>query len=95
MEDGSFDTASFGDKVGVVWRRKWIVILVTILVTGAAVLFARHQQAPYASTATVVYHPNGANANQTSAKAAASGNWGAGNVNLASSRPPCPRSKTA
>ena len=87
VENGSFETVSIGDYVGVVWRRKWIVILVTLLITGASVLFAKHQQTLYASTATVVYNPNGANALQQSAKASTSGNWGTDNVDLATSLP--------
>ena len=31
MDNSSFETVSLGDYFGVIWRRKWIVILVTIL----------------------------------------------------------------
>ena len=78
---GAIIFGRIGDLVG----RKY-TFLVTILITGAALLFARHQQTVYAPTATVVYNPNVANITQTSAKAGASGTWGTNNLDLASVR---------
>ena len=42
VDNSSFETVSLGDYFGVIWRRKWIVILVTILfgVAGLPVLDA-------------------------------------------------------
>ena len=57
MDNSSFETVSLGDYFGVVWRRKWIVLLVTILFGAAGFLFAQHQTKKFASTASVVYNP--------------------------------------
>ena len=87
MENGSVESVSLADYVGVVWRRKWIVIIVTLLVGGAAAIYAKHQQTLYASTATVVFNP-GANATPTSptSKSGQAGNWGAQYLDFANSQ---------
>ena len=41
VDNSSFETVSLGDYFGVVWRRKWIVLLVTILFGVAGFLY-RH-----------------------------------------------------
>ena len=43
MDNSSFETVSLGDYFGVIWRRKWIVILVTILFGVAGFLYSMHQ----------------------------------------------------
>ncbi len=87
MENGSVESVSLGDYVGVVWRRKWIVLIVTLLVGGAAAIYAKHEQTLYSSTSTVVFNP-GANATSTSAtsKSGQAGNWGAQYLDLADSQ---------
>jgi capsular exopolysaccharide synthesis family protein len=87
VENGSVESVSLADYIGVVWRRKWIVIIVTLLVGGAAAIYAKHQQTLYASTATVVFNP-GANASPTSptSKSGQAGNWGAQYLDLANSQ---------
>ena len=58
MDNSSFETVSLGDYFGVIWRRKWIVILVTILFGVAGFLYSMHQQKLYASTSSVLYIPS-------------------------------------
>ena len=36
VENGWYESVSLSDYIGVVWRRKWIVLLVTVMVTAAA-----------------------------------------------------------
>jgi capsular exopolysaccharide synthesis family protein len=85
VENGSVESVSLSDYVGVVWRRKWIVIIVTLLVGGAAAIYAKHQQTLYASTSQVLSAPSASQQNsQTTNKNAASGTFGTDNVELAS-----------
>ena len=70
MENGWYDSISLSDYLGVVWRRKWIVVIVTVLVAAAAALYARHEQTLYSATATVIaqsQNQGAANAKATSA----------------------------
>jgi capsular exopolysaccharide synthesis family protein len=85
VENGSVESVSLSDYVGVVWRRKWIVIIVTLLVGGAAAIYAKHQQTLYSSTATVVYNPQAQTATATgqAAKSGTVGVWGASNLDNA------------
>jgi capsular exopolysaccharide synthesis family protein len=85
VENGSVESVSLGDYVGVVWRRKWIVIIVTLLVGGAAAIYAKHEQTLYASTATVVFNPQAQSTTATgsAAKSGAVGVWGANNLDNA------------
>ncbi len=55
MDNSSFETVSLGDYFGVIWRRKWIVILVTILFGVAGFLYSMHQTKLFASTSSVLY----------------------------------------
>ncbi len=87
--DNGFETVSLGDYVGVVWRRKWIVLLVTLLLAGAATLYAKHQQTLYSATSQVLYSPTSAPATQQANNKSLSGNagaWANSNVALASSQ---------
>ncbi|HEX3331303.1 MAG TPA: Wzz/FepE/Etk N-terminal domain-containing protein, partial [Gaiellales bacterium] len=54
MENGWYESVSLSDYIGVVWRRKWIVLLVTVMVTAAAVGFSERQQKLYAATSQLV-----------------------------------------
>ncbi len=74
MDNSSFETVSLGDYFGVIWRRKWIVILVTILFGVAGFLYSMHQQKLYASTSSVLYIPS-PTASGSSTKGVAS-DWG-------------------
>ncbi len=74
MDNSSFETVSLGDYFGVIWRRKWIVILVTILFGVAGFLYSMHQQKLYASTSSVLYIPS-ATSPGSSTKGVAS-DWG-------------------
>ena len=53
MDNSSFETVSLGDYFGVIWRRKWIVILVTILFGVAGFLYSMHQTKLFSSTSSV------------------------------------------
>jgi capsular exopolysaccharide synthesis family protein len=54
VENGWYESVSLSDYVGVVWRRKWIALLVTIMVTAAAFGFSERQQKLYAATSQLV-----------------------------------------
>ena len=54
MENGWYDSISLSDYLGVVWRRKWIVLFVMVLVAATAALYARHEKPLYSASATVV-----------------------------------------
>ncbi len=54
MENGWYESVSLSDYVGVVWRRKWIVLLVTVMVTAAAIGFSERQQKLYAASSQLV-----------------------------------------
>jgi capsular exopolysaccharide synthesis family protein len=85
VENGSVESVSLGDYVGVVWRRKWIVLIVTLLVGGAAAIYAKHEQTLYSSTSQVLSAPSAnQQSSQSTNKNAASGTFGTDNVELAS-----------
>jgi capsular exopolysaccharide synthesis family protein len=54
VENGWYESVSLSDYIGVVWRRKWIVLLVTVMVTAAAVGFSERQQKLYAASSQLV-----------------------------------------
>jgi succinoglycan biosynthesis transport protein ExoP len=54
VENGWYESVSLSDYVGVVWRRKWIALLVTVMVTAAAIGFSERQQKLYAATSQLV-----------------------------------------
>ena len=83
MDNSSFETVSLGDYFGVIWRRKWIVILVTILFGVAGFLYSMHQTKLFASTSSVLYS-NTAASGSSSAKGQAS-DWGITNLPFAQS----------
>jgi capsular exopolysaccharide synthesis family protein len=85
VENGSVESVSLADYVGVVWRRKWIVLIVTLLVGGAAAIYAKHQQTLYSSTSTVVFNPQAQSTTATgqAAKSGAVGVWGSNNLDNA------------
>ncbi len=84
MDNSSFETVSLGDYFGVVWRRKWIVALVTVMFAAAGFLYSMHQQKKYSSTSSVTLNPSSAAANQGS-KASALSTWGGQQVGIADS----------
>ena len=43
------------DYLGVMWRRKWIIILVTVVATGAAFGFSYRQAKVYQAQADLIY----------------------------------------
>jgi len=54
VENGWYESVSLSDYIGVVWRRKWIALLVAIMVTVAAIGFSERQQKLYAATSQLV-----------------------------------------
>ena len=54
VENGWYESVSLSDYVGVVWRRKWIALLVTVMVTAAAFGFSERQQKLYSATSQLV-----------------------------------------
>ncbi len=54
VENGWYESVSLSDYVGVVWRRKWIVLLVAVMVTAAAIGFSERQQKLYAASSQLV-----------------------------------------
>jgi len=54
VENGWYDSISLSDYLGVVWRRKWIVLFVMVLVAATAALYAHHEQKLYSASATVL-----------------------------------------
>jgi capsular exopolysaccharide synthesis family protein len=82
------ETVSLGDYVGVVWRRKWIVLIVTALFGLGAVLYAKHQKTTYTATSTVYYNPAGVtNQGGGGGKNQLGSGWGASMLDQASSAP--------
>ncbi len=43
------------DYLGIVWRRKWIILVVLVVATGSAYYFAARQPKQYTSAATMIY----------------------------------------
>jgi Mrp family chromosome partitioning ATPase len=81
VDNSSFETVSLGDYFGVIWRRKWIVILVTILFGVAGFLYSMHQQKLYASTSQVLY----TGVSSSSSTKGTASDWGIAQVPLAQS----------
>jgi capsular exopolysaccharide synthesis family protein len=54
VENGWYESVSLSDYVGVVWRRKWIAMLVTVMVTAAAIGFSERQQKLFAATSQLI-----------------------------------------
>jgi uncharacterized protein involved in exopolysaccharide biosynthesis len=54
VENGWYESVSLSDYIGVIWRRKWIVLLVTVMVTAAAIGFSERQQKLYSATSQLV-----------------------------------------
>ena len=80
MENGWYESVSLSDYVGVVWRRKWIVLLVTVMVTAAAVGFSERQQKLFAATSQLVNTT--AAANTSSGKNTPTNAWSAAHAPL-------------
>jgi capsular exopolysaccharide synthesis family protein len=80
------ETVSLGDYVGVVWRRKWIVLIVTALFGLGAVLYAKHQKTTYTATSTVYYNPAGQASQQGGGKGQLGSGWGASMLDQADSQ---------
>ena len=80
MENGWYESVSLSDYVGVVWRRKWIVLLVTVMVTAAAVGFSERQQKLFAATSQLVNTT--AAASSSSGKNAPTNAWSAAHAPL-------------
>jgi capsular exopolysaccharide synthesis family protein len=70
VENGWYESVSLSDYVGVVWRRKWIALLVTVMVTAAAIGFSERQQKLFAATSQLV------NTTSTSTSASTKGSSG-------------------
>jgi Mrp family chromosome partitioning ATPase len=60
VETGWYESVSLSDYLGVVARRKWIVLLVTVIFTVAAVAYSKHQQPSYTATAVLSSPPSAA-----------------------------------
>jgi len=80
VENGWYESVSLSDYVGVVWRRKWIVLLVTVMVTAAAVGFSERQQKLFAATSQLVNTT--AAANTSSGKNTPTNAWSAAHAPL-------------
>ena len=50
METGWYPSVSLSDYFGVIARRKWIVLLVTVLMTVSAVAYSKNQTPKYQAT---------------------------------------------
>jgi capsular exopolysaccharide synthesis family protein len=53
VETGWYESVSLSDYFGVIARRKWIVLLVTVLVTVSAVAYSKNQTPKYQATASL------------------------------------------
>ena len=80
VENGWYESVSLSDYIGVVWRRKWIVLLVTVMVTAAAVGFSERQQKLFAATSQLVNTT--AAASSSSGKNAPTNAWSAAHAPL-------------
>ncbi|MEP6642700.1 MAG: hypothetical protein ABJB93_12435, partial [Gaiellales bacterium] len=72
VENGWYESVSLSDYIGVVWRRKWIALLVTVMVTAAAFGFSERQQKLYAATSQLV---NTTSSSSTSTKSSTGNAW--------------------
>ena len=61
METGWYESVSLSDYFGVIARRKWIVLLVTVLMTVAAVAYSKNQTPKYQAIASLP-NPQGSTA---------------------------------
>ena len=57
METGWYESVSLSDYFGVIARRKWIVLLVTVLMTVSAVAYSKNQTPKYQATASLLCLP--------------------------------------
>jgi len=48
---------SLRDYLGVIWRRKWIILLIVAIAAGSAYYFSARKPKQYAATATMIYEP--------------------------------------
>jgi Mrp family chromosome partitioning ATPase len=80
VENGWYESVSLSDYIGVVWRRKWIALLVTVMVTAAAIGFSERQQKLYAASSQLVNTTVAANA--ASGKSAPTNAWSAAHAPL-------------
>jgi capsular exopolysaccharide synthesis family protein len=53
VETGWYESVSLSDYFGVIARRKWIVLLVTVLMTVSAVAYSKNQTPKYQATASL------------------------------------------
>jgi tyrosine-protein kinase len=60
VETGWYESVSLSDYFGVIARRKWIVLLVTVLMTVSAVAYSKNQTPKYQATATLPSPQSGA-----------------------------------
>jgi capsular exopolysaccharide synthesis family protein len=61
VETGWYESVSLSDYFGVIARRKWIVLLVTVLMTVSAVAYSKNQTPKYQATASLP-NPQGSTA---------------------------------
>ena len=87
VENGWYESVSLSDYVGVVWRRKWIALLVTVMVTAAAFGFSERQQKLYSASSQLV--------NTTSSSASSSSKSSSGNTWSRYARPAARRPSRA
>jgi capsular exopolysaccharide synthesis family protein len=80
VENGWYESVSLSDYIGVVWRRKWIALLVTVMVTAAAIGFSERQQKLFAATSQLVNTTVAANA--SSGKSAPTNAWSSAHAPL-------------
>ncbi len=76
MENGWYDSISLSDYLGVVWRRKWIVLFVMVLVAATAALYAHHEKKLYSASATVLSPSQNSPANKNGTAAT----WASDNI---------------
>jgi succinoglycan biosynthesis transport protein ExoP len=72
VENGWYESVSLSDYVGVVWRRKWIALLVTVMVTAAAFGFSERQQKLYSASSQLV---NTTSSASSSSKGSTGNSW--------------------
>jgi succinoglycan biosynthesis transport protein ExoP len=72
VENGWYESVSLSDYLGVIWRRKWIVLLVTVMVTAAAVGFSERQQKLFSATSQLV---NTSSSTSSSSKGSSGNTW--------------------
>jgi Mrp family chromosome partitioning ATPase/ElaB/YqjD/DUF883 family membrane-anchored ribosome-binding protein len=76
VENGWYDSISLSDYLGVVWRRKWIVLFVMVLVAATAALYAHHEKKLYSASATVLSPSQNSPANKNGTAAT----WASDNI---------------